>query len=337
MFEKYPMNHYEFSNSADGIDKYTEKMQEIPDQENLAPILDADYRLRGYADVLQFFPVPDDAFRQRLHLQSFSHMYSLQDYYTSRSGAATFLILHTDHGSGILECSGRTFHLEEGDLFWIDCRIPHTYRTDGTFWEHTDIHIGGTGAKDLYGEFAAAGQFVLRRNDIPYYMSDTEDLLDAYVRPESHRTMRIAHCIETFLMHLILSADKSRGRQAESSDILQNLIYYMHEHFREPLSMDQLSALSGLSRFHMSREFKKLTGFAPNEYLIRLRIEQSKVLLVSSSLPVYEIAALSGFESETYFSRLFHQRMHMTPGVYRKTHSGGGYSADRRNEVQNGH
>ena len=324
LFEKYPMNHYEFSSSAAGIEKLMEENRNVPEpeQEKLAAILDADYRLRGSVDVLQFFPEPDDAFQKHLHLQSFSHMYSLQDYYTSRSKADSCLILHTDHGSGILEYRGRSFHLEEGDLFWIDCRIPHTYRTDGAFWEHTDIHISGTGSEALFAEFAAVGQYVLRSKDIPYYMSDTEDLLDAYVRPDPHRTLRIAHSIGTLLMHLILSAEKSRSRVTETSGALQDLIYYMHEHFREPLSMDQLSALSGLSRFHLSREFKKLTGFAPNEYLIRLRIEQAKVLLAGSSLPVYEIAGLSGFESETYFSRLFHQRMHMSPGAYRKAQAG---------------
>ncbi len=324
MFEKYPMIHYEFSDSAAGIEQYTAETYAMSEHEaeTLAPILDADYRLRGYVDVLQFFPAPDDAFRRHLHLQSFSHMYSGSEYYTSRASAATYLILHTDSGRGILEYCGHAYRLAEGDLFWIDCRIPHTYRTDGAYWEHTDIHISGTGAKALYDEFALSGRQVLHTSSLPFYRSDVEEMLDMYIQPDPHRTMRAAHSIETLLVHLVPAADENRTRQPESTGVLQNLVYYMHEHYREPLTMDQLSHRCGFSRFHLSREFKKLTGFAPNEYLIRLRLEHAKVLLVSTSLPVYQIAAMTGIGNEAYFSRLFHQRMHMTPGEYRKTHSG---------------
>lgn len=323
MFERYPMNHYEFSDHAGGIEQYEQTVKMTPEEtENYALIINADYRLQGYVDVLRFFPSPDDAFRRGYHLQSFSRMYSNAEYYTSRTGSPSFLILYTIAGGGILTYGGNTYRLKEGDLFWIDCGQPHTYRTDGPFWDHTDMHISGTGVQTLYEEFSAGSHCVLRAGQIPFLTGDTEAVLDAYSTPASHRTMRTAHCIETLLYHLILAADETLNRQPQKTVLLQNLIAYMHEHFREPLTMDALSDLCGLSKYHLSREFCKLTGFPPIEYLIRLRLEEARVLLAGSALPVCEIARLSGIENEAYFSRLFHQRMHMTPGAYRKQTAG---------------
>lgn len=320
MYEKYSLIHYEFVGTGRGLPDTPEAaaMLENTGGEVYAEVLKADYLLRGWVDVLPVFPQADDAFRHRMHLQSFSHMYSGRGYYTSRKDAQSYLLIRTGKGRGILEYRDHTWALEEGDLFWIDCRKPNSYRTDGDFWEHTDIHINGSDAEDLYAAFEKNGSIVLKARSIPYFHHDTERLLDAYVSMDPHRSIKVMYAIETMLVHLITAEKSGQQNMPENTVRLQELARYMHEHYREPLTMEQLSEYCGFSRYHLSREFKKLTGFAPNEYLIRLRLEQAKFLLANTDLPVRSAAAMSGIENEAYFSRLFHQRTGMTPAEYRR-------------------
>lgn len=318
MFEEYPMIHHEFISSGDGLpaENTARGIMEENGKDAYELVAKADYRLRGYVDVLAVFPMPDDAFRKQMHLQSFSHMYSMRDYFTSRQYAESYLLVLTDSGSGILEYRGRSYVLKKGDLFWIDCRIPNSYRTEGQFWEHTDIHINGTGIRPLYEEFEKYDDPVLHGSRISSFHADMKTMLDEYIAPGVHRTLRTAHSLETMLVRLVTAGEERNA--SHSAARLQRLVYYMHEHYSEPLTMNDLSDLSGFSRYHLSREFRKLTGFPPIEYLIRLRLERAKFLLAGTSLPVYKVAAMSGIENEAYFSRLFHQRMKMTPAEYRR-------------------
>lgn len=344
MYEKYPMVHYDYSHSGTGIEEFDTEEEMIPEAvEALDTILQADYTLRGSVEVLQFFPQPEDSLRSSMHLQSFSHMHAAANYYTSRVYAGSYLLLYTESGKGRLEYEGRSFELEEGSLFWIDCRKPHVYQTapvlqktlsgsqklvpdtqkpvvdsqKPAFWEHTDIHLNGTGIKILYNEFRKSRGPVLKSGQVPYYRQDIEALLDAYVTPDIHRNLRVAQSIGVFLTHLITESGEIQDRDSQKDGNLQQVVYYMQEHFREPLTMEQLAALSGFSKYHFSREFKRLTGFPPGEYLIRLRLDQAKILLGNTSLPVWQVAAMSGIENEAYFSRLFRARLGMTPGAFR--------------------
>lgn len=323
MYDEYPMMHYEFAQTGSGNSLISDDESTVTAMEENARslVINAEYNLRGYVDVLPFFPQPDDVFHRQMHLQSFSHMYSLKDYYTSRRDTDSWLLIFVNSGQGMVEYRGNCHILNEGDLFWIDCHETSMYKTEGEFWEHTDIHINGTGVGPLYKAFARRGSPVLLRAQIPFFEADLKALLDAYVTMDAHRTLRTCHAIENMLVHLILAED-AKENSMPNAPRLQNLIRYMHAHYRDALTMDQLAEQAGFSKYYLSREFKKLTGMPPNEYLISLRIEQAKQLLANTEFPAYRVGILSGIENEAYFSRLFHQRTNMTPAEYRKRNKG---------------
>lgn len=74
----------------------------------------------------------------------------------------------------------------------------------------------------------------------------------------------------------------------------------------------------GLSSSRLSVLYKKRFGLSPNEDLIQMRIEKSKILLLSTNLKLQHISQLCGFKNEYYFSRIFKERENTTPGAYRR-------------------
>jgi AraC-like DNA-binding protein len=83
------------------------------------------------------------------------------------------------------------------------------------------------------------------------------------------------------------------------------------------LNLEELSAVSGLSKFHLVRSFKECYGLTPHAYLMNLRVNEAKMRLRSGE-PLSEAALDCGFCDQSHFTRVFESRVGMTPAAYRE-------------------
>lgn len=105
-------------------------------------------------------------------------------------------------------------------------------------------------------------------------------------------------------------------QQAQLSG-MRSAIAYMEQHFREPLSLAQLSELAGYSPTYFSGLFTKLTGETYTQRLQTLRVNYARVLLMNG-MSVEEACFKSGFGSVSNFLTVFRKRCGVGPGEYRK-------------------
>lgn len=82
----------------------------------------------------------------------------------------------------------------------------------------------------------------------------------------------------------------------------------------------QLSVISGRTQEHINRCFQKYMKETPTRYTNRLRLEYAENLLISSNLPIAQVAFESGFSQISQFNRLFKERNDQTPLTYRNQH-----------------
>ncbi|WP_287299436.1 GlxA family transcriptional regulator [Mesorhizobium sp.] len=83
------------------------------------------------------------------------------------------------------------------------------------------------------------------------------------------------------------------------------IIEKMEANLTEPLLLDQLVGAAGLSRRQIERLFRRELGCSPSRYYLDLRLERAHLLLISSRLPVVEIAMACGFISASHFSKAY--------------------------------
>ncbi len=83
-------------------------------------------------------------------------------------------------------------------------------------------------------------------------------------------------------------------------------------------TLNTLAADHHLSTSHLSHLFKRLTGYAPMEYLTACRLSAAKTLLTTTNTPVKEVVFRCGFTDESNFSRLFKTRTGLTPREFRR-------------------
>ena len=90
---------------------------------------------------------------------------------------------------------------------------------------------------------------------------------------------------------------------------------YLHEHFNEPVSLDELSAIAGLSSYHLVRSFTRRFGLPPHAYQIHVRVERARGLL-TTGMPPAQAASSVGFADQSHFTRHFRRINNVTPASY---------------------
>jgi len=105
---------------------------------------------------------------------------------------------------------------------------------------------------------------------------------------------------------------------------IADVVRYLAAHFRGQVRLEELVALSGMSRPTFARQFKKHAGRTVSEFVNELRLQAACSALSQTTQSVLEIAMDSGFSQVSFFNRLFQKMLRCTPSQYRVRCKGAG-------------
>ncbi len=95
-------------------------------------------------------------------------------------------------------------------------------------------------------------------------------------------------------------------------------IEYISTHYKESITLDEMSEVTGKSKYYLTRNFHKFTGMPCIEYINHYRLTMAAELLRESSRLIIDIAMEVGFDNISYFNKLFRSKFEVTPKAYRK-------------------
>lgn len=101
---------------------------------------------------------------------------------------------------------------------------------------------------------------------------------------------------------------------------LAKAIAHLNEHYREPLSTEDLARIAALSVSQFERIFRKTFGVSPRQYLLRVRMERASRLLAETDDTVSSIAMECGFYDHAHFTKAFNRSKRVSPSRYRREH-----------------
>ncbi len=101
---------------------------------------------------------------------------------------------------------------------------------------------------------------------------------------------------------------------------LDKVEQYIEQHISHALSVDDLADLLNCSKFYFLREFKKLAGVTPYQYIMGKRIALAKEKLSSGETNLAAISQTLGFNDQSHFTRTFKAQCGVTPGAFLKQH-----------------
>jgi YesN/AraC family two-component response regulator len=118
------------------------------------------------------------------------------------------------------------------------------------------------------------------------------------------------------LAHIESALARSKRLGSETQRLVRKVMAYIHEHYPEPISREELAAYTGVSERHLNRCFLQETGMAPIAYLNRYRIQQAKCLLKENDRSITDVMGATGFSDSSYFTRVFRRETGLSPSEF---------------------
>lgn len=129
------------------------------------------------------------------------------------------------------------------------------------------------------------------------------------------------HYMDILILHLTRQSSfyVPLSHTAPTSARLASLVRrYIDEHYREHLTLDQLSAVTHASKYHIVHTFTEEYHISPIHYLISRRIEEGEKLLTTTDFSLSVISRFCGFSSPSYFAQMFKKQRGYSPSFCRK-------------------
>ena len=139
---------------------------------------------------------------------------------------------------------------------------------------------------------------------------------------------RYCHTIlNMMLFFIILQIRRQDPTKKEDYNRISQVISYIHGHYQEDISLEQLARHFYISPYYLCREFKRHTSSTVIQYVNITRIMNAQRKFMETNKNITEICSETGFSNLTHFNRVFKSVTGMTPSGYRKTHKNliGGY------------
>ncbi|MDO4336713.1 MAG: AraC family transcriptional regulator [Eubacteriales bacterium] len=287
-------------------------------------IKNASFFLNGTIEQCPIHPISEKAKKMLFYIEVFAVLNTSKNYFTERYFFDSYLLLYTYKGQGNLTYKGKEYSVKEGEGFLIDCRIPHRYETSGNEWVHADLHFNGAFSEEIFREYSAAGDVTFSKPLSDSFQRNLETLIEVYDDSLPCRELQISNRLENILMSLLLDSQNYKKSVQALPEDLKYLVRDIQNNYMHALTLDFLADFSGFSKYNLIRIFHKYMDFSPQEYIIQLRIEKAKELLVSTNFPANKIGCIVGIPNPNYFGHLFKSRVGLSPGKYRKDYNTGG-------------
>lgn len=252
-----------------------------------------------------------------LYPRAFGHYRHARGHHMHREHHNDHLLIYCTEGRAHLSVLDQPHTVAAGDLLLLPAGARHRYTSDPDLpWTLHWVHYAGPLA-DAFREHMGFkdGVYVRHLGRHPRLLVDFNGLLA--VRQTGFRSEGLVHAsnrLRQLLSAVSLYSDADNTRNALDLELIHN---FMQDKLGERISLQQLAELAGLSPAHFATRYRKLTGVAPVQHFLHLKVEQACQLLDTTELSFIAISAELGYQDSYYFSRLFKKVMGQSPSSYR--------------------
>lgn len=230
-----------------------------------------------------------------------------------------YVIGFIEEGQRSLVCKGEQYIINPGDLLLFNPYDPHSCeQIDGKALDYRCINIMPEVMKKMMKEITG-------KEAIPYFNENVlvqSDLVGSLNEVYADIIQRVSGLQkEELLLYLIeellqKSSNNFIIRQdIETSAEFKKVCTYLEKNYPHTITLNDLSEVSGRSKYHLLRTFTHEKGISPNRYLETIRINHAKKFLEQGIKPL-EVTLLTGFSDQSHLTKAFKRQVGLTPKQY---------------------
>ncbi len=234
------------------------------------------------------------------------HYHNLLELYFLQTGSCRYFI------------DNKSYSVEAGDIVIIPGGIIHKVKYENADYSRylincSKYYIPSSIFKHI------SGLIYVYRNDrvIPEIKSVFDNIKKEYETPDKYSPEALRGLM--YMLFILLARNENQKSHALISNIyIDTAIEYIKNNFQSQISLNDVSKKCTVSAEHMSRLFKKETGYCFSEYLTFTRLQHAEFLLKNSNLSIMEVAQQCGFSDSNYFSVVFKRNYKKSPTELKK-------------------
>ena len=237
-------------------------------------------------------------------------------------------LFYFESGKGFFEIDNKVYPLQADKLLIVDAKKLHLQYSDSrkrplTYYNFSidHLHLKNKPANSITSGGFFIYTFPSKQNKI---RANIIRLMNEFENKQYNYNNKIYAIFTEILidtLRLVLHDDDFSEKNEDSNvnrRFLEGAKEYIEEHYKDPLSLEELLKQSFMAKSYFVTQFKKLFNISPMQYLTLVRVEKAKLLLQNTDDSVTLIASETGFNSPVYFAEVFSKLVGVSPSNYRK-------------------
>ncbi len=230
-----------------------------------------------------------------------------------------YVIGFIEKGKRYLSCKNKEYNIQPGNLLLFNPRDNHTCeQIDGKTLDYRCINIQPEIMRKAVFEITGKNYLpyftlqVVFHNELVSLLKELHQMImqgEKDFRKEEIFFFLLEQLIEEYAERESVPDDTEQSAETKA------VCDYLEKYYMKNITLDDLSRLTGYSKYYLLRSFTKQKGISPYSYLETIRIDKAKKLLENGVLPV-DAGFQTGFTDQSHFSNFFKRFIGLTPKQY---------------------
>lgn len=219
-----------------------------------------------------------------------------------------------EKGSCRTEINHRSFTLSAQTLLVIPSGTVHRCQPlDVKNWRFTMLYMRDSWFSKFFDDRICSGRIYpnLKLNTFNHLMNTFKQLEDHLNSVNESNALIELMDVMDFHEH----SSMKQGPETSTSEKITEIRLYLSKNYLSRVTLENLSELAGINKYQLIRQFYSYTGLTPQKYLINLRINAAKKMLLNHE-PITEVATASGFYDQSHFDKYFKAYTGVSPMHY---------------------
>lgn len=238
-----------------------------------------------------------------------------QNHKIRENGYIAYQIAWCTRGNGILILDGQQYAIGSGQGFYFAEGVPHEYYSTIQPWTLRWIAFNGNQTDYFFKFLKTPRGGVFKTSRIGNLDRTFRQLLTLLSKEGSYEDVECSAVLHMLMADLIRAEGETKSNP---KDRLNPIISYLNANYNKEISLEGLAAQINVCPDYFCKLFKQAYQVTPFKYLINLRVQKAKFLLLTNmDMPVKDIAAAVGFHDTSYFCSAFREREGVSPSRFR--------------------